>query len=152
MKKRILSENTEDYIRQKLSELATEKDMQDVVYKRRLSFGMDTATYSRLPGWQMLVNQKKRLVKLFWLNAIILSVMATFIAGDFFEGAAAAWWKDAIRLGLRSGIVLIFSVSVMYFSLFTDFRRTEREVRKLIYQDILFRLEKEKELVDERSD
>lgn len=140
-------ENIEAYIQQKLRELDKKKDMQDVLYKGKLSFGIDSTTYGHLPGWQQLAKQKKRLVKLFWLNAILLSLMATVMAGHFFEGTIADWWKDAIRLLIKTGFILIIPVAGMYFNLFATFRQTEREVRKLIYQDMLAQLEREKEAV-----
>lgn len=140
-------ENVEAYIRQKLSELDKQKDMQDVVQKGKLSFGIDSATYSHLPAWYGLVKQKKQLIKMFWFGGLFLSVMATLIGGNFFEGMAVPWWKDAIRLAANAGIVFLFAVTGMCFSLFTLFRKTEREVRKLIYQDLLYQLKKENGVV-----
>jgi hypothetical protein len=141
------ADKLENYIGQKLAELDQQKDMQDVIHKGKLSFGMDSSAYSQLPVWQGLVKQKKLLVKLFWLDAVFLSLMAAFFAGNFFEGAINMWWKEILRLLINAAIVFVFAVAGMYFSLFTKFRKTEREVRKLIYQDILAQLKKSKEAV-----
>ena len=138
----VYEENLEAYIHKKLLELDKQKDMQDVIYKGRLSFGIDSTTYDHLPAWSSLVKEKKQLVRLFWLNAAFLSFITVFIAGDFFELPLINWWKDFVRLTLVAGFVMIVAVIGMYFSLFTKFRQTEREVRKLIYQDILFQLKK----------
>lgn len=136
-------EQLEIYIKHKLAELDKQKDMQDVIYKGKLSFGIDSTNYSHLPAWNNLVKQKKQLAKLFWVDAFFTSFMAVLIAGNFFEAEIANWWKDLIRLMLVAGIVMIFSVIGTYFSLFVKVRQTEREVRKLIYQDILFKLKGE---------
>jgi hypothetical protein len=135
------------YIENKLVELDTQKDMHDTIYKGKLSFGIDSTTYSHLPAWNDLVKQKKQIVKLFWIDAFFTSFMAVLIAGNFFEAEIANWWKDLIRLILVAGIVMIFCVIGTYFSLFVKFRQTEREVRKLIYQDILFQLKKEEKIL-----
>ncbi|MBC7863497.1 MAG: hypothetical protein IAF38_11010 [Bacteroidia bacterium] len=139
-------ENLEAYIQKKLAELEKQKDMQDVIYKGKLSFGIDSTTYDHLPAWNGLVKEKKQLVRLFWANAAFLSFMTVFIAGDFFEIPLINLWRDIIRLMLMAGFVMIVAVMGMYFSLFTKFRQTEREVRKLIYQDILFQLKKEEKI------
>jgi hypothetical protein len=58
------------------------------------------------------------------------------------------WIKALAYWLLMSGVIMLFYVFSSYYSLFFQFRQTEREVRKLIYQDILFQLAKEKQATD----
>ena len=139
-------ENLEGYLQKKLAELDKQKDMQDIILKGKLSFGIDSTTFGHLPAWQDLVKKKKRLVKMVWLNALFTSLMVVFISGDFFTMQITDWWKDAIKLILTAVIVMLFYVISSFYSMFYEFRKTESEVRKLIYQDILFRLKKEEKL------
>jgi hypothetical protein len=134
-------EKLEFYIRQKLEDLDKQKDMQDVINKGKLSFGIDSTTYSHLPAWPALVRESKQLKKLFWVEVFFIAFMTLLMGGNYFENGV--WWKDLIRLIISAGIAMIFGVAVYYFSFFVRVRRTEREVRKLIYQDILFQLNKE---------
>jgi hypothetical protein len=70
--------------------------------------------------------------------------MAVLITGDYFNEQMADSWKDFIKLILIAGIVMIFYVIGSFYSTFYQFRQTEREVRKLIYQDMLFQLKNKK--------
>ncbi|MDB5206903.1 MAG: hypothetical protein JWR72_1978 [Flavisolibacter sp.] len=64
--------NLEAYIQKKLSELGKKKEMEEFIYKGKLSFGIDSTTYYRLPAWQNLTKQKKEMVKMIWINAFLL--------------------------------------------------------------------------------
>src|SRR4051812_44494279 len=78
-------ENTGDlknYIHSKLVELEKEKDMQDTVLKGRLSFGVDAATYGRLPAWPDLIRKKKQLVRWVWINAFLSSLLLIGLVSD----------------------------------------------------------------------
>lgn len=112
--------------------------MQDVTYKGKVSFGIDSTTYSHLPAWSDLVRQKKQLVRILWLDAYFTSLMAVAIASNYFE--KYNWWQASLFIIAIAGVVMLFSTIISYFSLFVKFRQTEREIRKLIYQDILFQL------------
>jgi hypothetical protein len=65
------------------------------------------------------------------------------VAGDFFSKWDEHWWKTILGWLLLSAAMMLLYVIVAYYSLFYQFRQTEREVRKLIYQDILFQLKRE---------
>ncbi|HEY1022354.1 MAG TPA: hypothetical protein VGE06_08565 [Flavisolibacter sp.] len=131
----------EEYIQQRLTALEKEVDMKEITTKGKLSFGVDSTTYAHLPAWKDLVQQKKKLVRWIWVDAFFLSLTVVFITSDYTDKFAKNWWAAALSLLLISGIMLLFFVVTAYFSLFYRFRKTEREVRKLIYQDILFRLQ-----------
>lgn len=131
----------EEYIKQQLAALEKEVDLREITKKGKLSFGIDSTTYAHLPAWKDLVQQKKKLVRWIWVDAFFLSLTVVFIGSDYAEKFANNWWAAALSLLLISGMVLLFFVVTAYYSLFYRFRKTEREVRKLIYQDILFRLQ-----------
>jgi hypothetical protein len=133
----------ENYIRQRLTELDKEKDMQEVMWKGKLSFGIDSRAYSHLPNWKNLLQKKKDLVKQVWLNAVFLSLMVTGMLTDVWEILDANWLKAIIKWLVLSGVVMLFWVIASFYSMFYHFRKTEREVRRLIYEDILHQLKKE---------
>lgn len=135
-------EPLEIYIQKKLAELDKQKDMQDVIYKGKLSFGIDSTTYAHLPSWQNLVKQKKQMVKMVWTNAFFVALTTVAVVGNFFTKFEQNWIKALLGLVLLSGMITLFYVIGSFYSLFYQFRQTEREVRKLIYQDILFQLKK----------
>ena len=130
----------ESYILQRLTELGKEKDMQEVTLKGKLSFGIDSTTYSHLPNWKNLVEKKNHLVKWLWLNAAFLSFIVTAIVSDTFSSFQ---WISILKWIGVSVTVLFFVVIFFFYALFFQFRRTEREVRRLIYEDILHQLKKE---------
>jgi hypothetical protein len=141
-------ERIEAYIHQRLAELDKQKDLQRVIHQGKLSFGMDSTTYSHLPSWPDLIKRKKQLVKNLWLNGIFLSFIIVGTAGDYLNKFEQNWVKALLSLIVISALIMLFYVIVSFYSLFYQFRQTEQEVRKLIYQDILSQLKKEeRELV-----
>lgn len=136
-------ERIKEYIRQRLVELDKQKDMQEVINRGKFSFGVDSATYGHLPAWKDLVKKKKRLVKLIWVDAFLVSFTIIFITGDYANQFSQNWLTALLKLSLLAGGIVLFYVITAFFTLFLKFRQTEREVRKLIYQDLLFQLTKE---------
>lgn len=134
----------EVYIKQKLDYLEKNRDMDEVNYKGKLSFGVEAAKYNHLPAWNDLLQQKKKLQRWIWIDAFLLSVTVVVMTKDVFSLFIASWWKTLLGLVLTSGAIMLFFVIGAYYTLFAKFRQTEREVRKLIYQDILFQLSKTK--------
>jgi hypothetical protein len=138
----------EDYIYQRIAELESQKDMQEVTAKGRLSFGVDAARYGRLPAWDDLVKRKKQMVKMVWINAAFVSLTLVGMSNDYFENFGQNWLKALATWLTVSALMMLIYVVWSFYSVFYQFRMTEREVRKLIYQDILHQLKKEeKELV-----
>ena len=141
-------ERIEAYIHQRLAELEQKKDLEEIIQKGRLSFGIDAARYSKLPGGSNLVKQKKHMVKMVWINAIFLSLILVVIVGDFFNKFQENWLKALLGMLFLSMLVAVFYIMAFFYNIFYHFRQTEREVRKLIYQDILSQLKtEEKEFV-----
>ena len=136
-------ERIEAYINKRLAELDKQKDMQDLTLKGKLSFGIDSVSYGHLPGWSTLVKQKKHMVKMVWLNAFFLSLIVVSIVGDYFDKYGQNWLKAVLVILAVTAIVMIVYVMAFFYNMFYHFRQTEREVRKLIYQDILQQLKKE---------
>ena len=134
------SENLQEYIEQRLNDLNNQKDARDMIWKRKISFGFDSKEYEHLDAWQSLVKKKKNLVKWIWIDSFFLSLFIAGITSDFFEKFDQNWLKALVGLILMSLVIMLFFVFSAYFNLFIKFRNVKREVRKIIYQDILNRL------------
>lgn len=137
------NERIELYIHHRLAELEKGKDMQEITMKGRLSFGMDAATYGKLPSWESLLKRKKQMVKIVWVNAAFVSLTLVGMAGNYFDNFDQNWAKSLALWLSVSAVMMLFFVVWSYYSLFYQFRMAEREVRKLIYQDILTQIKKE---------
>lgn len=132
-----------NYLEQRLQELEKKKDMEDVTYKGKFSFGLPSKDYAHLPAWNSLKKQKSIMVRLVWIEGVFLSLTVVGMTSDIWDKFSENWWKALLAYILLSFVVLIFFILLTYFNLFTQFRQTEREIRKLIYQDILHKMEKE---------
>jgi hypothetical protein len=139
----------EQYIDSRLAELDQQKDLDTIWQKERFSFGMEAKKFAHLPAWKNLVTKKKELINLTWLNAFALSFTVIAISSEIWNKFQINWIKALVYWLLMSGVVMLFYVFSSYYSLFYRFRQTEREVRKLIYQDILYQLAKEKPVTDD---
>lgn len=135
------NEQLKNYINQRLTDLQKGKDINDVLYKGRLSFGVDPKLYSHLPAWTELLNQKRTFKRSFWAGSFGLALVISSVTMDLWEKLQQNWWKALIMLVLTSMVIALFNIALAYFSLFVTVRKTEREVRKLIYQDILSKLD-----------
>src|SRR5215213_5276037 len=124
--------------------------MLDVICKGRFSYGLDQTSYGHLPAWKDLAQRKKQMVKRIWLLAFFVWLMVVSMAGDFGERLSQNWWKAIVLLIVVSVMAGLFYVMDSFYTLFVEFRNTEREVRKLIYQDILFQLKKKKRKLCEK--
>lgn len=142
-----MGKTLEQYLEQKIAEIDRRKDTATLVGRGRFSFDMDSTTYGHLPAWQALVKEKKSLMKWIWIDAIFLSLFLVFWAGDYWELFEKSWWKAALQLLSISALCMFLYVLTGYYNLFVKFRMTERQARKLIYQDILYRLQQEKETI-----
>lgn len=131
------------HIGKRLAELDRGADMQDAVYKGRFSFGLDERSYGHLPAWKALAQQKKQMVKRTWALAFAVSLMVAGLASDVGERFAENWVKALVMLLVTTAIAALLYVIGSFHSVFVEFRKTEREVRRLLYQDILHELKKE---------
>ena len=138
----------EQYIDSQLAELDQQKELDTIWQKERFSFGMEAKKFAHLPAWKNLVAKKKKLISLTWLNAFVLSFTVIAISTEIWDKFQVNWIKALVYWLLMSGVIMLFYVFSSYYSLFYRFRQTEREVRKLIYQDILYQLAKEKPATD----
>lgn len=137
----------EQYLEQKIAEIDRNKDTANLVGRGRFSFDMDSTTYGHLPAWAALVKEKKSLMKWVWIDALIVSLCVVSFAGEYWEAFEQSWLKAIVKLLLTSGLIMFLYVITSYYNLFVKFRMTERQARKLIYQDILHRLKQEKETI-----
>jgi hypothetical protein len=130
------------YIKSKLEELNQQKDLTEVTLNGKFSFGIESKKYSHLPAWKDLIRKKKSLVKWVWINSFVLSFFIIAATSNLWEGFAENWAKALISWIVISAFVTLFYVITSFYTIFLKFREAEREVRKLIYQDILERLNK----------
>lgn len=142
----------EQYIDGKLAELDQQKELDTIWQKERFSFGMEAKKFAHLPAWKNLVAKKKQLISWTWLNAFFLSFMVVAISTEIWDKFQINWIKALVYWLLLSGIIMLFYVFSSFYSLFFRFRQTESEVRKLIYQDILYQLAKEKLPTDDNAE
>lgn len=136
------NDQLKEYVNQKLSDLNKEKDMMEVTGKGKLSFGIHSKEFSHLPSWNILVKNKKKLVSLFWSGGFILSFLIVGATGNIWDKLEQNWLKAIVNWVLTSAFIMFFYVLWFYFSLFVQIRQTERQIRKLIYEDILDQLQK----------
>jgi TM2 domain-containing membrane protein YozV len=125
------------YIQEKLAALKKEKDMNEVVTEGRLSFGLDQKDYKHLPSWNELLKEKKKLVRTFWINCFLISFVSVGFASTYADKFQQNWIKGLVTWLVVSLMATLFNVIGFYFSLFYRVRKTEQEVRKLMYEDIL---------------
>lgn len=130
------------YIEQKLAALNKEMDMNEVVNKGQLSFGLNGKDYKHLPSWNELLKNKKKLITTFWTNCFVSSFIIVGLTYNMRGGFEGNWIKGiASCIGLSLFATLMYAAS-FYFNLFYRVRKTEHEVRKLIYEDLLDKLNK----------
>jgi hypothetical protein len=125
------------YIQEKLAALKKEKDMNEVVNEGKLSFGLHAKDYKHLSSWNDMVRNKKRLVRTFWINCFLISFVTVGLAFTYTDKFQQNWIKGLVTWLVVSLMATLFYVIGFYFSLFYHVRKTEQEVRKLIYEDIL---------------
>lgn len=132
------------YIEEKLADLNREKDMTEVVHKGRLSFGLSEKDYKHLPSWKELVRSKKKLIRVFWSGCFLISFAVVGLASNVADRLTHNWIEAVMVWIATSLFAMMLYVMAFNFSLFYQARKTEHEVRKLIYEDILNKMEKEK--------
>ena len=132
------------YVKQKLAELEREKDMTDAIQRGRFSFGIDSRLYSYLPSWKQLVKKKKNLIRWIWIDAFLFSILGVGVFSGLWDSFDQNAIGTVIRWIFLSAFAMLLYVINSYHMLFIKFRETEREVRKLIYQDLLHQLKSEK--------
>lgn len=76
-----------------------------------------------------------------WVNAFSVSAIAVLIIGDFADKFEKSWLLAIAYFIVVTAAIMFFDVIWSFYSVFYHFRQTEREIRKLIYQDLLQRME-----------
>ena len=134
---RMSTDDLKNYIEDKLSALKKEKDMNEVVNEGKLSFGLHAKYYKHLPSWNDMVRKEKKLVRTFWINCFLISFVTVAFAFTYTDKFQQNWIKGLVTWLVLSLMATLFYVIGFYFSLFYHVRKTEQEVRKLIYEDML---------------
>lgn len=107
---------------------------------------MSSKNFGHLPAWKDLVRRKKKMITAIWVNAFLVSLMVIGMKGEVWNKFEENWIKAIVSWIILSAFSMLFYVIWSYYSMFFHFRQTEREVRKLICQDILKQLKKEDDL------
>ena len=139
------------YLYYRLQELNQQKDMADTLWNGKISFGMDPGNYEHLPAWKTLVQKRKMMVRGIWIQAFILAMIVVGITSDIRNQFELNWVKALTGWLLLAVFVMVLFVIQFFYSVFVSFRNTEREIRKLIYQDLLLKLDDAETVRGERS-
>lgn len=86
-------EKLQQYIRQKLQELESGKDLTEVTSRGKISFGVSSKDFGHLPSWKELVKKKKKLVRLMWVGSLVLSFCVVGINHSFDENFGENWFQ-----------------------------------------------------------
>jgi hypothetical protein len=129
------------YLYRRLEELNQQKDMNETLLYGKISFGIDASAYSHLPAWKSLLDKKKLLVRAIWVQAFLLSLIVVGITADIWNKLQENWMRALTGWLLLAVFIMFLYVIQSYYTLFVSFRNAEREVRKLIYQDLLQKIE-----------
>jgi hypothetical protein len=134
-----------NYIHQQLIELDKNRDEQEYVRSGRFSFGLIKQQYEGLPSWGSFVKAKKRLVRLIWVEAFFTMLMAAVFLTDVWDKLEQNWIKAlATLLGVTVVMTLFYSVAI-FFSIAFEVNKVNKHVRRLIYEDLLRKMEKRAE-------
>lgn len=135
------SELFKDYIRKKISEVDENRDIKEYTRRGRFNFGMNQHQYGHLPSWNFFAADKKKLVKLIWLQAF-LSALTAFA---FSENWDQEWWKVIIKMLIGATFFTLFFNITSYFSIAFEVNKVQKQVQKLLYEDLLYQLDKEQQ-------
>lgn len=129
----------ENYIRKKISEIDQDRDIKEYVRKGRFNFGMNQQEYGHLPSWPNLVKGKRKLVRLIWLQAFLSALMMY----AFMEDWDQPWLKTLMKMLIGATIFTLFYNITSYFSIAFEVNRVQKQVQKLLYEDVLHWLAEE---------
>jgi hypothetical protein len=130
-----------NYIHQQISELDKNRDEQEYIRSGRFTFGLIKQQYEGLPSWESFVKARKRLVRLIWLEAFFTMLMAALFFTDALDKFGQNWVKAlATLLGVTVVMTLFYSLS-MFFSIAFEVNRVNKHVRRLLYEDLLRKME-----------
>lgn len=134
-----------NYIQQQISELDKNRDEQEYVRSGRFSFGLIKQQYEGLPSWESFVKAKKRLVRLIWLEAFFTMLMAAIFFTDAWDKFEQNWVKALVTLLAVTVLTTLFYSVSMFFSIAFEVNRVNKQVRRLIYEDLLRKMEEKGE-------
>jgi hypothetical protein len=135
----------ENYLREKLTELGKNLDQKEYVLRGKLNFGINKAHYSHLPSWNEFIKSKRRLLRVIWVEAFTtVFLVATFLP-SFWDTRDQEWWKVAIITLAITFFLGGFLVSISFFATAFEVNRVQKNVRRLIYEDILYKIQQNKE-------
>ena len=111
-------------------------------YKIYISFNTFFIRYLNTLSDYMFTGNK--IIKASILIHFFVSLFAVIMVGDLLDKFQKSWWLTLLYILVVTLVIMLFNVIWAFYSAFFHFRKTEREIRKLIYQDLLERMSKEK--------
>lgn len=127
----------------KLSELAEIKSMDDYLNNNHLQHEAE-CQYKNLPSWKGLQKKKNNIVRWLIIDIVLLSVLTAGMIIEVWEIFGQNWFATVFTWLFLSASALLLYVISSYHAIYLKFRQTKREVRKIIFQDLLLQLKKEK--------
>ena len=118
--------------------------MKHDVYNNKFQLLTESKSTSHLPSRKILQLKKKNIIRWIWINAILLSLLIACMITEVWEKLDQNRFATLFTWLLLSALATLLYVFSAYQSIYLKFRQTKREVRKLIFQDLLLQLKKEK--------
>ncbi|MGZ5192255.1 MAG: hypothetical protein ACXWCZ_14695 [Flavisolibacter sp.] len=118
--------------------------MNGILYKSQFQSVINSKSYKHFPSWKGLQEKKKNIIRWIWIDAILLSILTTGMITEVWEKFEQNWFATVFTWLFLSAAAMLLYVISTYHTIYLKFRQTEHEVRKLIFQDLLLQLRREK--------
>ena len=120
--------------------------MNNAVYEDHLQFVMESESYKQFPSWKPLQQKKKNIIRWIWIDIVLLSILSAGMVTEVWEKLEQKWFASVFTwLFLCATAMLLYVISA-YHTIHLKFRQTKREVRKLIFRELLLELKKGKQM------
>ena len=130
------------YMQGRMAELDKNLDEQEFWLRGRFNFGMNKQQYQHLPSWNAFVKDKKRLVRLIWAEAFLtVGMVYAFVPGGW-ELYQSKWKTLLVILAVILFLGLFLALTSYFITAF-EVNRVQKQVKRLIYEDLLHQIEQE---------
>ena len=118
--------------------------MKHDVYNKNFQFLTESKSISHLTSRKILQLKKKNIIRWIWINAILLSLLIIGMITEVWEKPDQKRFATLFTWLFLSALATLLYIFSAYHYIFLKFRQSKREVRKLIFQDLLLQLKKDK--------
>lgn len=116
---------------------------QEYINRGRFNLGVNAVRFRGLPSYERLLAARKKLVRRIRVDAFFtVFLMTGMMKPDLLDRIAAQPVKTILAVLATSAIYTLFFSLVIFFSTAFEVVKAEREVRRLIYEELLRELEK----------